>query len=799
MLKNYCKIALRVLFRNKTYSTLNILGLALSMACGILIFTLVKYHLSFDNFHKDPSRIYRFVTEQRRDNTVYVASVPPAFGKAFRQDYTFGEQTARIVTLHDFMIAVPTGTEVKKFMEQEGVSFAEPAYFDIFSFPLLKGNKNTALSEPNTVVITESLAHKYFGNEDPVNKILRLDNKTDCRITGILKDLPANTDQRAGIFISWPTILVDNSWYDDNKSWGGIATELQCFTRLRPNITPAQVERLLPSYVKKYRPNNKNIHVYRLQPLSEVHFDARYDGVMEKRNLWIIALIGVLLIITACVNFINLATAQALRRSKEVGIRRVLGSLRGQLFLQFMAETSLIAITAAALAIGLSQLTLPIFNDWFHTRMSIDFTKDIKLILFVPLLILLVTILAGAYPGMILAGFQPVTALKGGLSLKGAGSFNIRRALITTQFTISMVLILGMLVITRQMQYTRHADLGFNKDAVVMLPVGTDSTRLAATTIKQRLAAIPGVEKVSICHAAPSSEDSWHTNIRFDTRSEPELFRVSIKAADDQYLSTFGVQLIAGRNFFPTAPSDSVREGIINETMVKKLLLKSPEEALGKKINFNGDVNITITGVVKDFHDHSLHEDINAVCITPYTVSYRLYAVKLNAGRIRSVMPALEKTWSSAFPDKLYEYHFLDESINSFYQVEQTMLRLVRAFSFIAILIGCLGLYGLVAFMVAQKTKEIGIRKVLGSTIAGILWIFGKEFARLIFIAFLIAAPLAWWLMNIWLRDFKYHITMGPWLFISGLLIIAGVAMVTIGYQSIRAALANPVKSLRTE
>lgn len=796
MLKNYWKIAIRVLLKNKAYSTLNILGLALSMTCGILIFTLVKYHLSFDNFHKDSSRIYRFVTEQHRETIHYVGSVPPAFGKAFRQDYTFGEQTARIMSAYDCMIALRTPTEVKKFKEKDGAAFTEPDYFDIFNFPLLRGDRRTALTEPNTAIITERLAHKYFGNEDPIGKTIWFDNRQECRITGVLKDLPANSDQKSGIYISWPTLKTFNSWAVSDDAWGGIESELQCFTRLRPGVSPAAAEKLLANYVTKYRPKSKNVHVYKMQPLSEVHFDGRYGGVMEKRNLWIISIIGVFLIITACVNFVNLATAQALRRSKEVGIRRVLGSLKGQLFWQFIAETGLITTMAAILAIVFSISLLPILNDWFHSSMTIHLAKDGLLLLFIPLLIILVTFLAGAYPGIILAGFRPVIALKGRLSIQHIGGFNIRRTLIITQFTISLMLIMGMLVITRQMQYTREADLGFNKDAIVMIPMGADTAGLAVTTTKQRLAAIPGVEKATLCNAAPSSSSSWTTTIIYDSRPEQEIFRVSIKAGDDQYIPTFGLQLVAGRNIFP---GDSTKECVVNETMIKKLQLKSPEQILGKKINFNGEINVTVTGVVKDFHDRSLHEDVNAVCIAPYTREYNTYAVKLNMNNIRTVMPALERTWNSAFPDKLYEYQFLDESIASFYEMEAIMLKLVRAFSFIALFVGCLGLYGLVAFMVANKTKEIGIRKVLGSSIAGILWIFGKEFARLIIIAFFIAAPITGVLMDRWLRNFKFHITPGPWLFLLGLLIIVVLAACTIGYQSVRAALANPVKSLRSE
>ena len=797
MIKNYLKIALRNLARHKIYGLINVVGLAMSMACGIIMFTLVKYHLSFDNFHKDASRIYRFVTEQHRDDISYAGSVPPAFGKAFRNDYAFAEKVARVVTYHDALINIEDGNELKKYKEKEGIGIAEPEFFDIFNFPFLQGDKKTALIEPNTAVLTERLAKKYFGNAAPIGKTLKLENKTLFKVTGVIKDIPVNTDLKSEIYASWATMKSLNEWFADDNAWGGISTELQCFTRLRPNMSTQQIEKLLAAYVTKYRSKSKNVHHYKLQPLSEVHFDSRYGGVMEKRNLWVLSFIGLFLIITACVNFVNLATAQALRRAKEVGIRKVLGSLRGQLFRQFVAETGVITIIATVVAIGIAYLVLPYVNTWFKTQMTIHLFTDIQLLLFIPLLILVVTFLAGSYPGLVLSRFQPVAALKGKLSRQNLAGFNTRRGLIVFQFTISLILIIGMIVITRQMLYVKQSDLGFDKEAVVMIPLGADSLGAAQKTLQNELINVPGVETVSLCFDAPASQNTWSTSIRFDTRTEDELFKVSIKAGDENYINTFGLQLVAGRNIFP---SDTVREFLVNETLVKKLQLRSPEDALGKKIYFQGgSMSAPITGVVKDFHDQSFHSDINPVCITSYSQNYGSYAVKINMKNIRTILPALEKKWSSMNPGKIYEYQFLDERIAEFYETEETMLKLIRAFSLIAILIGCLGLYGLVSFMAAQKTKEIGIRKVLGSSVTEILWIFGKEFSILIVAAFVVAAPVAWWLMNAWLRDFKYHIQIGPLIFILAIGITMAIAMCTVGWQSLRAALANPVKSLRTE
>ena len=791
------KLSLRNLFKNKAYTLINVIGLALGMACGILIFTLVTFQLSYDGFHAEGNRIYRFVTEEHRDVTGYEASVPPGFAPAFRKDYTFGEEVARIVTYGNELININTGDDLKKFKEPAGVAFVEPAYFNIFNFPLLQGNIKTALAEPNTALITQHIAEKYFGSQNPINKTFTVERGSIIKVTGILKNLPANSDQKTEIFISYPTLTPINGFFGGDNSWGGIGSALQAFVRLRAGVAPADVEKLLPAYVKKFRPKSKNVHHYKLQPLADVHFDARYGGVMEKRNLYILSFIALFIIITACVNFINLATAQALKRSREVGVRKVLGSLRSQLFWQFIAETGLIAFIGMLLAVGLSVLALPFVNSLFSTQMAINLLNNVQLSLFIVLLAILVTFLAGSYPGLILARFKVVAALKSKISGQHIGGFNTRRGLIVTQFAISQMLVIGMIVIAVQMRYAKSADLGFNKDAVVMVPMGDDSTGASINTLEAEFAKIPGVQKVSACSDAPASEQSWETNLRYNNSAEDEPFSISVKGGDDQYVSAFGLELVAGRNIFP---ADSVREFLVNEAFVRKLNIKSASVVIGKTLTINGGrVKAPIVGVVKDFHDKSFHQDINAVCISSYRQQYGSFAVKIDMRNAKAVLAALEKRWNAVYPTQMYDFKFLDDRIADFYNTEDTMLKLVQAFSFIAIFIGCLGLYGLVMFMAVQKTKEIGIRKVLGGTVPQILLIFGKEFAGLILIAFVIAAPVAWWLMHAWLQDFKFHITISPLFFVATIALMFIIAVITVGYQATRAALSNPVKSLKTE
>lgn len=798
MIRNYLKIGYRNIAKNKGYSFINVTGLALSITCAIFIFSFVKYNLSFDNFHRNPDRIYRIVTELHRDVIAYRNNVPSPLGEFFRNDHTYGEKIARVFTERNALITLRNGDDLAKFEETEGIAFSETEFFDIFNFPLLQGDKENVLEEPNTAIITERVAKKYFGDKDAIGETFWLQNKLPFTVTGILKDLPANTDIKSEIFVSYNTLKAYDPWLaSDTDGWGGIRDGMKCYTLLRPNTSVAKVEEVLSAYVKIYRPTSKNVHHYKLQPLADIHFNSNYGGAMAKSNLTIVFVIGLFLIITACVNFINLATAQALKRSKEVGVRKVLGSLRKQLFWQFIFETGIITFAGIVIAAMLSYTIFPFVNQFFGTQIPVNIFSDGSLALFIVGLGIVVTFFAGSYPGLVLAGFQPVAALKGKLSLQSVGSFNTRRTLIVVQFAISQVLIIGMVVITNQMRYTQQSDLGFDKDAIVLVAMANGTTREQAKTMKTEIQRIPGVEKLSLCFTAPSSEDDWGNSIRFENSSEEVNFRTSIKSADADYISTFDLKLMAGRNI---QPADTVREMIINEAMVRKLELKSAEDAIGKMITANGgSMHAPIVGVVKDFHDKSFHEEISPVLITTYTNDYSNYAVKLNLAEAKSTIAAIEKLWLQQHPEQLFKYQFVDESIARFYESEKTTLKLIQIFSFIAIIIGCLGLYGLVSFMVSQKTKEIGIRKVLGGTAAHIAWIFGQEFTRLIVVAFLIAAPIGWWFMNDWLQDFKFHTTIGLSTFMLAIGCSLVVAAATVCYQVIRTALANPVKSLRIE
>jgi putative ABC transport system permease protein len=792
MLKNYLKIAVRNLRRSTSYAVINVSGLALGITCAMLIFSLVTYHLSFDNFHNDSDRIYRFVTEQHRDQVSYTGSVPPAFGKTFSNDYTYGERVARLFTARDILVSFHEGNDLKKFTEQ--VSFADPEFFEVFNFPLASGDARKLLAEPNTAIISERIAKKYFGDDSPLDKTLRLENRLDFKITGVMKDLPDNTDFRSEIYFSYATIGQYNEWYAEDDAWGGITTDLETFTKLRSGITTAEIEAALPAYVKKYRPQSKNVHHYKLQPLDDMHFNEDYGGAISKAMLLVLSVVGFFLIFTACLNFINLATAQAVTRSKEVGVRKTLGSLRSQLFWQFAAETGLIVVLSTVVALALAYSILPYVNELFNTRVQFDLFSDLRLLLFIPALMLIVTFLSCSYPGLILSGFKPVVALKGKLAETNTGNFSLRRMLITVQFTISQVMLIGLIVVIYQMKYFLDKDMGFNREAIVMIPAGSNDQKM--NLLKQKFAAIPNVENVSACFVSPSSQSRWNTTLTFDQRSESEVFSVSYRGGDENFISTFGINLVAGRNL---TPSDTVREFLVNETMVSKLNLSSPEDILGRHFRVNGDWTGPVVGVVKDFHDQTLHSEINPVFITTSRENFHNFGVKINMQHSRETLAALEKAWLEVYPEQIYSADFLDNLTAEFYQAEETMLTLIEVFSFIALFIGCLGLYGLVSFMSLQKTKEIGIRKVLGGSVSHILWIFGKEFSRLILIAFLLAAPAGWFMMSAWLQNYAFHVNMSGWILAAEIGIIGVIVLLTVGFKAARSALMNPVKALRTE
>lgn len=794
MFKNYLAVALRNLRKNRTFATLNIVGLGLSIACCVLIFMLVRHHLSFDTFHAKADRIAIIGTESRRDEVEKESNVPYPMGAALRQEYAFLEKTAMLAARPNTLVTIENGGQAPvKFKEEEARAFAEPELFEMFDFPLLQGSLRD-FEKPRTVLLTEKLARKYFGTTDALGKTLKINNRTEFQVVGILKELPANTDLRFEMFTSWATLTSDSNSMRMLRNWGGIHGGTRCYVLFREGHAVPELETAFAGFREKYFHPEVREWFYHAVPLKGVHFDPDYGVGITKKYVWTLSLIGLFLLITACVNFVNMATAQALNRAREVGVRKTMGSTRGQLFWQFMAETGVIVAAASFIGLVLAWVGLPYLNQLAQTGLRFDFVRDASMYGFLAVLMVLVTFLAGAYPGVALSGFRPVESLKGSADTRQVGGFSLRRLLVGTQFAISQALIIAAVVVTSQMEFARNADLGFRREGMVTLPLpSNDAPKTSA--LRQQLTDLAGVENVSLCMQPPASGSNWNTTFRFQDRAEEEKWIINYKFADEHYLETYGLQLVAGRNL---TPSDTVREYLVNEEIVQRLGLASPEEIIGKKISVD-HVAFPVVGVVRNFHNHSFHEGIQPQVFASDAGNYDVVALRINLQNAKPTLAAVEKVWTGVFPEFYYEYDFMDAQIADFYEQESIILQLARLFAGIAIFIGCLGLYGLAAFMVLRKTKEIGIRKTLGASISGILWLFGKEYVRLIIAAFLVAAPLAWWAMNTWLEDYAYRISLGAGIFAVSLLATFAVAVLTVGAQSARAALANPVNSLRSE
>ena len=802
MFRNYLKTALRNLRREKGSTLLNLLGLTLVISASLVLFLLVRYHNSFDTFHAKGDRVYRVNTTSRGNNgDDFTSGVPSVLPEAFRLDFPEAEEVTFTSYRNGGLITIRQGDqEPKRYSEERGISFIQPNFFNVFDRKVLSGNLDKALDEPNEAVLARSWALKYFGKEEALGEVFQFDNR-DYKVTAIVEDPPANTDLPFSVMLSYATVKKEL----DDHGWNSIWSDEHCYFLLREGASVAAIEKRIPDFVKKYQGNdNRDNRSYIIQPLRELHFDDRFGNynynTVSRQMLLALTVIAAFLIITACINFINLSTAEAVKRSKEVGIRKSLGSTRRQLVLQFLGETTLVTVAAASLALALAQLSLGLLNGFLDLHLSISPT-DIALWSFLLGVVAVVSIVSGLYPSMVVSSFSPVLALKNKMGNRGSSGFYLRRGLVVLQFFISQFLVIATLVLITQMNYFRNKDLGFRKDAIITIPIPVsevpsprDSIRSSKMrTVRDEVMRLPGVEMASLCNTPPSSGSVSGTG--FNMEGKEDFYETQVKTIDSHYLDLFGMALVAGNNL---QDLDTAQGFLVNEKLSALTGHANPQEIIGKRIRMWGK-NLPVVGVVKDFHTVSLHTPIEATILLNRIRNYRSLSVRINPSEMQSTIAAIRKQWETAYPEHIFSYEFMDESIRDFYESEQRTSILMSIFTSLAIFIGCLGLFGLASFMANQKTKEIGIRKVLGASIESILLIFSREFALLIGIGFLIAAPLAWWGMNRYLSEFAYKITLGPGLFLAGLGLTLLVAALTVGYRSLRAALINPVNSLRSE
>ena len=799
MFRNYFKTALRSLQANKLYSTLTVAGLGVGITVCLVIFVYIGYEKSFDAFYSKKASIYRIMTKGNNPGDNAISCVPTPLPTTLAHDFPDWKVTG-LWSFYDLQVKTldQDGKVEKAFKEKDGIFSVDAAFFHIFDIPWLAGDAKHALSDKNSVVLSRQVAERYFGDwRKAMGRNLRaLGPKNSFRVTGILADPPPNTDLKMDVVFPYAMMGFDKSkdWYSMNSSHG-------CYILLPPGVNPTAADRQLIAFSKKYRtPDNKNIQL--LQSLTEVHFDevgGNFSGktitAARIRSLWLIA---AFILLIACVNFINISTAQAINRAKEVGVRKVLGGGRRQLRMQFLLEALLLVMAGVLLSVMLTALLITPINNMLDIPISLAVFQQREVWLFLAATIITVTFLAGFYPALVLSRFNPITALKAKLASRSARGLTLRRGLVVFQFVIAQALIIGTFLVVRQLNYFTHAPMGFDKAAIVTVPFPSDSlSRTKRSFLRDRLMAIRDIRAVSYHNSTPATDGSWWSPLKFDRSPKDAPFAAIEKWVDANYLTTYSLPLTVGRNFTNT---DSIREFVVNETFVRKLGLSHPADVLNKQL-IMGDGNNTgmIVGVVKDFHQSTFKDSLAPMVLFSGSRFYNSAGIKMTGENLPATIASIREVWSQVYPDFVFEYQFLDEMIAGFYKEEAKMSLFYTIFASIAIFLSCLGLYGLASFMAVQRVKEVGIRKVLGATAANIIYLFSKEFMLLISIAFLIASPIAWYFVNKWVQQYAFRIPISGWIFVAGGVSALVIALATVSFQAFKAAMVNPVKNLRSE
>ena len=804
MLKNFLKIALRNIGKHKSISFINIFGLAVSMACCLLIMLFVKDELSYDKFHKNANRIHRIVKDFVNDDGSRLpdATTPPALAPAMKAELPEVEEVTRIFPNWGTRYLFQYGD--KRFNE-EGVYRVDSNFFDVFTFPFIKGNPKTAFKNISDLLITESSAKKYFGADDPMGKILRTD-LGELKVSGVLKDVPDNSHFHFDFLIS---IRKINGNIDAN--WGFY--NFYTYAKLKEGTS---INALVPKIQALYKRNDEDAtNVFYSQPLTDIHLSSQLKWEMEPNSdrlyVYVFSVIALFLIIIACINYVNLTTARSSLRAKEIGIRKVTGAFRSMIIRQFLMESVLTALLALFVAIILAGLFLPMVNQLTGKHLEL-FSNENKILLGEALLVAAVVgLLAGVYPAIYLSSFKPVAVLKG-LKLGNYRVFNLRKALVVFQFTLSIALISGAFVVIQQINYVQNAKLGINKEQVMVIEgAGRLPTPGSYEGFKNDLLQMQEVKKLAGANGVIGGQN-WTTSLNAKGSENSQL--VNFLNVGIDFLDVMGIKIKEGRGFSRQfMAGDSVQNGdptkterqsgsiILNERAVKDLALGP--NPVGKQIEFGSENDttyyLTLIGIVKDFHFSSLRNEIKPFAFFFNPSGEGLITVKLESNELSNTIAQIEQKWNKISPDRPFRYFFIDETFAKLYKAEEQFKKIFIYITTLAIMIACLGLFGLATFVTEQRTKEIGIRKVLGASVSGLVSLLSKDFVKLVGIAVLVATPFAWWLMNNWLQDFAYRIQMDWWVFVLAGLVAVFIALATISFQAIKAAIANPVKSLRSE
>ena len=787
MFKNYFTSAFRSMRRNLSFTFLNIAGLSLSVASCLAIFLIVRNELSYDSFSKKADRTYR-VTLNAID---FNSNISMAIVPKMRNDFPELENITQIFFENESVVKVGQNK-----YEQKNIVLADSQFVKVFDFEWINGNPSTALSEPNTAVLTESIARKYFGDKPAMGQTFSIANEYTVKVTGLIKDPPANTSVPFQFLVSLSSVKFNEGMF---RIFYAIPGGSYAYIVIPEHYSIHQLEKKIPAFITKNWGKDiaDGAHLP-MQPLKDIHFDQRYINnivtPVSKDTYVGMAAIGGFIILMACINFINLSTAQSVKRSKEVGVRKVLGAGKPQLVQQFLGETSMLVIFSVVLGVVLTVIAMPEISKLLDIKIDLHQLIEPKVIGLVSAIAIGIILLAGLYPAFVQSAFNPVDSLKRKTSMSFRG-INLRKGLVLVQFAISQILIVGTLVVAHQMKFFQDEDLGFNKEAVVSFQIPDQSKK---DILKQQLQTEPGLTEISLSSGAPvyfNDATSFSCIQRGITKDDV----TEVKFVDEHYMDMFGLKMLAGEKVSRKHEKDSTNKIVINETMMHKLGIQNPADAIGQYINLGGEDHSYIIGVVQDFQSESKHK-LRRSCVLLYRRdNFFMVSVRIKPNAMHQTLTNIDKTWSALFPNNVFQYEFIDEHIASWYRQEEKVYTAFKLFSSLAIIIGCLGLYGLVAFAAVQRTKEVGIRKVLGATLFDITSLFAKEFIFLIFLAFLIAIPLGYYFMHNWLENFAYHISIGKGIFLIAVGISVAIAAITISFQAIKAALANPVISLRSE
>jgi putative ABC transport system permease protein len=805
MLRNYIRITIRNLRRNKLYASLNIVGLAIGITCCVLILLYVQDELSYDRFHENAGRIYRVTTHfVLKDRVMDFASTAHVQGPMFKEEYPEVENYVRFNSYGSRRMVRYKDTTYA----EEKFIWVDNSIFDVFSFNLIKGNPEEALTKPNTVVITEDIAEKYFGGEDPIGKNLRIHSDELYMVTGVIKNIPANSHIRPDFLASFITL--------DLQPTGNAAADLvnnvdyYTYLLLKEGTDYKQLEQKFAGFIEKYLgPLINSIGGsarYDLQPLASIYLHSKLENELERTGdiayVWLFSGIGLFILLLACLNFMNLSTARSANRAKEVGLRKVVGAQRTQLIKQFIGESMIMTFLAILLSLLLVFFTLPLFNAISGKSLSMGYLSNPMLLLGLLTFFIIISLIGGSYPAFFLSAFRPVEVLQGRLR-RGAKNSALRIALVSLQFTVSIVLIIGTLIVNRQLNYVRNKNLGYDKDHVIALRVRNEETQKRHEALRNSLLANPNVLSVSASSSLPLGQNSFSAH-HIAGQPLDEMIMLHTQIVDEHFVDTYKMEIVQGRNFskdFPTDPQEAI---IINEATAKKLGWQ--DDPLGKEIEALMSLTefrkYRVIGVVKDYHFLSLHEEIQPLVLynaSPYGGNYYRMSLRVSPENIQDTISFLREKWREFDSQYPLEFVFLDDQYDALYRTEERLGKLFGYFTALAILIGCLGLFGLSAYSAEQRTKEIGIRKVLGATTSNVTVLLVREFTKWVLLAVLVAWPAGYYIMNTWLQNFAYRIGLGVDIFMIAAVLALVIAIITVVYQALKAAIANPAESLKYE